>query len=171
MFCSDIWFDLIQFPNYDKTQQMLKRLSYPLSWVEGLTGEAAAPGSQSDSLPTSADSHNTSMFSKVFNRYVLKPLVDRNLVSSWSLRGDKTALRVTVASGVGSSLVQTKSNYVEDFSRVAAVTLRTLSATLLTTSIEFIADVTPRTRFWSAPVLTVALAQRQRRSNAALTLR
>ncbi|CAG9575999.1 unnamed protein product [Danaus chrysippus] len=46
---------------------MLKRLSYPLSWVEGLTGEGPA-GSQADSLPTSADSHNTSVFSKVFNR-------------------------------------------------------------------------------------------------------
>lgn len=55
---------------------MLKRLSYPLSWVEGFTGEATAPVSQSDSLPTSADSHNTSVFSKVFNRYVHIALVD-----------------------------------------------------------------------------------------------
>ncbi|CAB3237511.1 unnamed protein product [Arctia plantaginis] len=55
----------------DKKNKMLKRLSYPLSWVEGLTGETApaGPASQGDSLPTSADSHNsTSMFSKVFNR-------------------------------------------------------------------------------------------------------
>lgn len=55
----------------DKKNKMLKRLSYPLSWVEGLTGEVASgtQGSQSDSLPTSADSHNsTSVFSKVFNR-------------------------------------------------------------------------------------------------------
>ncbi|XP_022824983.1 oxidation resistance protein 1 isoform X16 [Spodoptera litura] len=53
----------------DKKNKMLKRLSYPLSWVEGLTGEGGAQGSQSDSLPTSADSHNsTSVFSKVFNR-------------------------------------------------------------------------------------------------------
>ncbi|XP_072935793.1 nuclear receptor coactivator 7 isoform X6 [Epargyreus clarus] len=56
----------------DKKNKMLKRLSYPLSWVEGLTGEAGpqgAQGSQGDSLPTSADSHNsTSVFSKVFNR-------------------------------------------------------------------------------------------------------
>ncbi|XP_037964086.2 oxidation resistance protein 1 isoform X4 [Plutella xylostella] len=56
----------------DKKNKMLKRLSYPLSWVEGLTGEGAAgagQGSQGDSLPTSADSHNsTSVFSKVFNR-------------------------------------------------------------------------------------------------------
>ncbi|CAH2068872.1 unnamed protein product, partial [Iphiclides podalirius] len=55
----------------DKKNKMLKRLSYPLSWVEGLTGEGPAvttQGSQGDSLPTSADSHNTSVFSKVFNR-------------------------------------------------------------------------------------------------------
>ncbi|XP_049698283.2 oxidation resistance protein 1 isoform X4 [Helicoverpa armigera] len=50
----------------DKKNKMLKRLSYPLSWVEGLTGEAAQ-GSHSESLPASADSHNTSVFSKVFN--------------------------------------------------------------------------------------------------------
>ncbi|XP_052737371.1 oxidation resistance protein 1 isoform X2 [Bicyclus anynana] len=51
----------------DKKNKMLKRLSYPLSWVEGLTGEGA-PTTQADSLPTSADSHNsTSVFSKVFN--------------------------------------------------------------------------------------------------------
>nr|XP_032519806.1 nuclear receptor coactivator 7 isoform X3 [Danaus plexippus plexippus] len=50
----------------EKKNKMLKRLSYPLSWVEGLTGEGQA-GSQADSLPTSADSHNTSVFSKVFN--------------------------------------------------------------------------------------------------------
>ncbi|XP_049887379.1 oxidation resistance protein 1 isoform X3 [Pectinophora gossypiella] len=55
----------------DKKNKMLKRLSYPLSWVEGLTGEGTqgSQGSQGDSLPTSADSHNsTSVFSKVFNR-------------------------------------------------------------------------------------------------------
>lgn len=58
---------------------MLKRLSYPLSWVEGLTGDGTtgnqgsqgSQASQGDSLPTSADSHNsTSVFSKVFNRSV-----------------------------------------------------------------------------------------------------
>ncbi|XP_050673175.1 nuclear receptor coactivator 7 isoform X4 [Leptidea sinapis] len=55
----------------DKKNKMLKRLSYPLSWVEGLTGEGQTGGqnSQSDSLPTSADSQqSTSVFSKVFNR-------------------------------------------------------------------------------------------------------
>ncbi|GBP46390.1 Nuclear receptor coactivator 7 [Eumeta japonica] len=58
----------------DKKNKMLKRLSYPLSWVEGLTGEGGGAGagtgtgSQAESLPTSADSHNsTSVFSKVFN--------------------------------------------------------------------------------------------------------
>ncbi|XP_045512326.1 oxidation resistance protein 1 isoform X15 [Pieris brassicae] len=54
----------------DKKNKMLKRLSYPLSWVEGLTGEGqpTGPGSQADSLPTSADSQqSTSVFSKVFN--------------------------------------------------------------------------------------------------------
>lgn len=43
---------------------MLKRLSYPLSWVEGLTGE---PGKESESAPTTSDS-NQSVFSKVFSR-------------------------------------------------------------------------------------------------------
>ncbi|XP_061710235.1 oxidation resistance protein 1 isoform X9 [Cydia pomonella] len=49
----------------DKKNKMLKRLSYPLSWVEGLTGEGGAPGA-GESLPAS-DTHNTSVFSKVFN--------------------------------------------------------------------------------------------------------
>lgn len=53
---------------------MLKRLSYPLSWMEGLAGEAggsSSSGSQAESVPTSADSHNSgSVFSKVFNRFV-----------------------------------------------------------------------------------------------------
>lgn len=51
---------------------MLKRLSYPLTWMEGLAGDSgggSSGGSQGDSLPTSADSHNSgSVFSKVFNR-------------------------------------------------------------------------------------------------------
>lgn len=45
------------------TFQMLKRLSYPLAWVEGLTG------SEEQTPPTSAaDPQHTSMFSKVFSR-------------------------------------------------------------------------------------------------------
>lgn len=50
---------------------MLKRLSYPLSWMEGLTGEKEDDKSGSDkvsSLPNSADSHHSSVFSKVFSR-------------------------------------------------------------------------------------------------------
>lgn len=51
---------------------MLKRLSYPLSWMEGLTGEKEDENkSVSDkvsSLPNSADSHHSSVFSKVFSR-------------------------------------------------------------------------------------------------------
>jgi len=54
---------------------MLKRLSYPLTWVEGLTGEGggspnASSGSKStdnDSAPNTGDS-NQSVFSKVFSR-------------------------------------------------------------------------------------------------------
>uniref|UniRef100_A0A1L8DXA0 Oxidation resistance protein 1 n=1 Tax=Nyssomyia neivai TaxID=330878 RepID=A0A1L8DXA0_9DIPT len=50
----------------EKKNKMLKRLSYPLAWVEGLTGE----GSKSDSIesaPNTGDS-NQSVFSKVFSR-------------------------------------------------------------------------------------------------------
>lgn len=75
---------------------MLKRLSYPLSWVEGLTGDGTtgnqgSQGSQGDSLPTSADSHNsTSVFSKVFNRSVCDMfkvgvfVLTRNVISDFS---------------------------------------------------------------------------------------
>lgn len=49
-----------------KKNKMLKRLSYPLSWVEGLTGEPGKSG-DSDSAPTTSDS-NQSVFSKVFSR-------------------------------------------------------------------------------------------------------
>ncbi|XP_026466263.1 nuclear receptor coactivator 7-like isoform X2 [Ctenocephalides felis] len=46
-----------------KKNKMLKRLSYPLAWVEGLTG------SEEQTPPTSAaDPQHTSMFSKVFSR-------------------------------------------------------------------------------------------------------
>lgn len=46
---------------------MLKRLSYPLSWVEGLTGESGSKSGESDSAPNTSDS-NQSVFSKVFSR-------------------------------------------------------------------------------------------------------
>ncbi|XP_044313217.1 nuclear receptor coactivator 7 isoform X24 [Drosophila rhopaloa] len=62
----------------EKKNKMLKRLSYPLTWVEGLTGEGGAvqPGGvggslnksgDTDSAPNTGDS-NQSVFSKVFSR-------------------------------------------------------------------------------------------------------
>lgn len=47
--------------------KMLKRLSYPLSWVEGLTGESGSTKPETESAPTTGDS-NQSVFSKVFSR-------------------------------------------------------------------------------------------------------
>ncbi|XP_024080710.1 nuclear receptor coactivator 7 isoform X3 [Cimex lectularius] len=45
-----------------KKSKMLKRLSYPLSWVEGFTGS-----DEKDSLPSSADSHPSHTPSSVFS--------------------------------------------------------------------------------------------------------
>ncbi|XP_014217207.1 oxidation resistance protein 1 isoform X3 [Copidosoma floridanum] len=67
-----------------RKNKMLKRLSYPLSWMEGLTGESKdedsgkAPSDKMSSLPNSADSHHSSVFSKVFSS---SPI---NLVSDFS---------------------------------------------------------------------------------------
>ncbi|GAB1868952.1 Oxidation resistance protein 1 [Camponotus japonicus] len=66
-----------------RRNKMLKRLSYPLSWMEGLTGEKEDENSKSisdkvSSLPNSADSHHSSVFSKVFSS---SPI---NLVSDFS---------------------------------------------------------------------------------------
>ncbi|XP_034939903.1 nuclear receptor coactivator 7 isoform X4 [Chelonus insularis] len=65
-----------------RKNKMLKRLSYPLSWMEGFTGEKedenkTVPDKVS-SLPNSADSHHSSVFSKVFSS---SPI---NLVSDFS---------------------------------------------------------------------------------------
>ncbi|XP_053679486.1 uncharacterized protein LOC128730465 isoform X1 [Anopheles nili] len=52
-----------------KKNKMLKRLSYPLAWVEGLTGEGSGSSHKSDSIesaPNTGDS-NQSVFSKVFS--------------------------------------------------------------------------------------------------------
>ncbi|XP_069963604.1 nuclear receptor coactivator 7 isoform X3 [Bactrocera oleae] len=62
--------------NAEKKNKMLKRLSYPLAWMEGLTGEAGGPPGTGGSLGKSADSEsapntgdsNQSVFSKVFSR-------------------------------------------------------------------------------------------------------
>uniref|UniRef100_A0A6B2EEC0 Oxidation resistance protein 1 n=1 Tax=Phlebotomus kandelakii TaxID=1109342 RepID=A0A6B2EEC0_9DIPT len=50
----------------DKKNKMLKRLSYPLAWVEGLTGEGNKSESM-ESAPNTGDS-SQSVFSKVFSR-------------------------------------------------------------------------------------------------------
>lgn len=50
---------------------MLKRLSYPLAWVEGLTGETTKSTDSTESAPNTGDS-NQSVFSKVFSRYVVR---------------------------------------------------------------------------------------------------
>lgn len=49
----------------DKKNKMLKRLSYPLTWVEGLTGDVKQDSTES--APNTGDS-NQSVFSKVFSR-------------------------------------------------------------------------------------------------------
>lgn len=45
--------------------QMLKRLSYPLSWMDTRSGEKEE---EKTSQPHSADHHTSSVFSKVFSR-------------------------------------------------------------------------------------------------------
>lgn len=49
----------------NKKNKMLKRLSYPITWVEGLTGEGKP--SDAESAPNTGDS-SQSVFSKVFSR-------------------------------------------------------------------------------------------------------
>lgn len=51
----------------NKKNKMLKRLSYPLTWVEGLTGEGKPATDSTESAPNTGDS-NQSVFSKVFSR-------------------------------------------------------------------------------------------------------
>jgi hypothetical protein len=46
---------------------MLKRLSHPLAWVEGLTGDGSNKSQETESAPNTGDS-NQSVFSKVFSR-------------------------------------------------------------------------------------------------------
>lgn len=50
----------------DKKNKMLKRLSYPLTWVEGFTGDGK-PNDSTESAPNTGDS-GQSVFSKVFSR-------------------------------------------------------------------------------------------------------
>ncbi|XP_011313375.1 oxidation resistance protein 1 isoform X3 [Fopius arisanus] len=91
-------------PEDDKQEtrknKMLKRLSYPLSWMEGLTGdkddEAKSVPDKVASLPNSADSHHSSVFSKVFSRRSSvgtfirqQPLTSSGSSSVDSARGNK----------------------------------------------------------------------------------
>ncbi|XP_054271822.1 nuclear receptor coactivator 7-like isoform X2 [Macrosteles quadrilineatus] len=62
-----------------KKNKMLKRLSYPLSWMEGLSGDKE----EKDSLPSSAESHppsshsaSSSVFSKVFSSSPINMVTD-----------------------------------------------------------------------------------------------
>ncbi|XP_050433177.1 oxidation resistance protein 1 isoform X5 [Adelges cooleyi] len=54
-----------------KKNKMLKRLSYPLAWMEGFTGDKDSE-KEGSSVPSSAESshlsHSSSVFSKVFSR-------------------------------------------------------------------------------------------------------
>ncbi|XP_043494196.1 oxidation resistance protein 1 isoform X7 [Polistes fuscatus] len=87
-----------------RKNKMLKRLSYPLSWVgmEGLTGdredESKSVSDRVSSLPNSADSHHSSVFSKVFSRRSSvgtfirqQPLTSSGSSSVDSNRGSKTS--------------------------------------------------------------------------------
>ncbi|XP_011340572.1 nuclear receptor coactivator 7 isoform X11 [Ooceraea biroi] len=85
-----------------RRNKMLKRLSYPLSWMEGLTGEkedeSKSISDKVPSLPNSADSHHSSVFSKVFSRRSSvgtfirqQPLTSSGSSSVDSSRGSKTS--------------------------------------------------------------------------------
>ncbi|XP_016837980.1 oxidation resistance protein 1 isoform X4 [Nasonia vitripennis] len=91
-----------------RKNKMLKRLSYPLSWMEGLTDggsnrdskdeDGKPPSDKMSSLPNSADSHHSSVFSKVFSRRSSvgtfirqQPLNSSGSSSVDSSRGSKTS--------------------------------------------------------------------------------
>ncbi|XP_023288510.1 oxidation resistance protein 1 isoform X2 [Orussus abietinus] len=84
-----------------RKNKMIKRLSYPLSWMEGLTGEkedGKTALEKVSSLPNSADAHHSSVFSKVFSRRSSvgtfirqQPLTSSGSSSVDSSRGSKTS--------------------------------------------------------------------------------
>ncbi|XP_051158882.1 oxidation resistance protein 1 isoform X4 [Leptopilina boulardi] len=84
-----------------RKNKMLKRLSYPLTWMEGLTGDKEEDSRSSEkmsSLPNSADSQHSSVFSKVFSRRSSvgtfirqQPLNSSGSSSVDSNRGSKTS--------------------------------------------------------------------------------
>nr|XP_036674857.1 uncharacterized protein LOC108011235 isoform X13 [Drosophila suzukii] len=100
----------------EKKNKMLKRLSYPLTWVEGLTGEGGAvqPGGvgsgslnksgDADSAPNTGDS-NQSVFSKVFSRRssigtFIRPHSSEGTSSSTKLKEAKQAPKLDYRSMV-----------------------------------------------------------------------
>ncbi|XP_026833084.1 nuclear receptor coactivator 7 isoform X8 [Drosophila erecta] len=100
----------------EKKNKMLKRLSYPLTWVEGLTGEGGAvpPGGvgigslnksgDTDSAPNTGDS-NQSVFSKVFSRRssigtFIRPHSSEGTSSSTKLKEAKQAPKLDYRSMV-----------------------------------------------------------------------
>ncbi|XP_013098254.2 oxidation resistance protein 1 isoform X19 [Stomoxys calcitrans] len=84
----------------DKKNKMLKRLSYPLTWVEGLTGDGApvsggsvGKSQDTESAPNTGDS-NQSVFSKVFSRRssigtFIRPLSSEGTSSTTKLKDTK----------------------------------------------------------------------------------
>ncbi|XP_075146979.1 TLD domain-containing protein mustard isoform X7 [Haematobia irritans] len=84
----------------DKKNKMLKRLSYPLTWVEGLTGDGApvsggsvGKSQDTESAPNTGDS-NQSVFSKVFSRRssigtFIRPLSSEGTSSTTKLKDVK----------------------------------------------------------------------------------
>ncbi|KPU80787.1 uncharacterized protein Dana_GF16062, isoform J [Drosophila ananassae] len=100
----------------DKKNKMLKRLSYPLTWVEGLTGEGGAvpptgmasgslnKSADTDSAPNTGDS-NQSVFSKVFSRRssigtFIRPHSSEGTSSSTKLKEAKQAPKLDYRSMV-----------------------------------------------------------------------
>ncbi|XP_020799351.1 uncharacterized protein LOC110177122 isoform X23 [Drosophila serrata] len=99
----------------EKKNKMLKRLSYPLTWVEGLTGEGGAvpPGGVGGSLNKSGDTEsapntgdsNQSVFSKVFSRRssigtFIRPHSSEGTSSSTKLKEAKQAPKLDYRSMV-----------------------------------------------------------------------
>ncbi|XP_046735621.1 oxidation resistance protein 1 isoform X7 [Diprion similis] len=86
-----------------RKNKMFKRLSYPLSWMEGLTGEREEESGKSatdkvSSLPNSAGAPHSSVLSKVFSRRSSvgtfirqQPLTSSGSSSIDSSRGSKTS--------------------------------------------------------------------------------
>ncbi|XP_050541418.1 oxidation resistance protein 1 isoform X4 [Daktulosphaira vitifoliae] len=82
-----------------KKNKMLKRLSYPLAWMEGFTGEKDTE-KEASSVPSSAESshlsHSSSVFSKVFSRRSSVSTFIRQQHNSSNSRSDSQSSTKTV---------------------------------------------------------------------------